>query len=938
MKGYTFRPWRKKYKLQKEDINAVETGYAEHLLALRGIEDAFSAQAFIDPAYSDLSSAYCLLNMEAAITRIKETIDSNGKILIFGDYDVDGICSTVLMRQAFRCIGVEADYYIPSRMLEGYGMNAAALETIEKQGYSLIITVDNGIASYELIEAYPKLDFIITDHHQIPRVLPKVITINPKLDLDEAAPFYNLCGCGVAFMLARAIINNFFEGEKEEVEYKLLDLAALATVADVVSLTEDNRILVKYGLEQIKKGERCGLSSLINIILGKEKIIKSADLAFQIAPRINACGRLDHVDWAIRLLETNDIEEALFLSEEINRLNQERKDQERKIYEEALLQIQEEDDFPNIIMVKGETWHKGIIGIVASRLSEKFHCPSIVCTRDESREGVLTGSARSIEGINLYQILEDVAPYLLQFGGHTMAAGLSFEGKNFEIIKDALDAKALDKKAEVEEAKILYYDIALTLENVNFSTYNDLARLEPFGCDNPDPIFLLEDVLIEEVNYLGKQKEHLSVKIKGKDGKKVKGIAFFIDKNKKVLTSKRYNILARFITNSFNGKVSLELNILDIQPFWVGENAEISSLIGDLDFSFPHCILNNRKNKVTAKKVYVAETLDNLWRFIAETNPGSLQDRNFVTGNDRWQECEAKYQNFIKNTQDDLYTTQSVFENAMACDQHLIKDFEKIDTLSQKRADHTKAIKLRKVNLKKDFLIPGKRSIYYTSSPQKMLTLTTYLRSLLHREQRDRVISLNPGILCSDKEKLLAHFYGQDDTSMVISNFSPWRLGDLEADSLIFLDPPRSRYIYDSLCQKINVKGEYHLFDEKDWAQEKNKLQERYPTKDSLSKLYKVLYRRQGTCLDQKQVIMLYKKTYNENISPKMLKSAVKIFTDLALINKIKCKENGYIVEMILDQGKKELSDSILYREGIRTLEEFNACYDYVTELNKEKG
>lgn len=546
------------------------------ILASRGYATPEQASAFLYASLEDLSRPFALPNLGAAVDMIAEAMAEGRSIAIYGDYDVDGICASTLMREVFSWLGVDVRVYIPSRLKEGYGMNAKALDQLQSEGISLIITVDNGIASHELVETYKAkgLRFVITDHHQLPEQLPECVVVDPLLAPSVLAPYRRLCGCGVAYFLAMGMLQRLAPAlYDDEHQRALLDLVAVATVADLVPLVDDNRILVREGLRRISSQPRPGLAALVQLMCG-EAGVKASDIAFRIAPCINACGRLDETDDALALFAPQPEGNVTALAEKVRAYNETRKEMERCITQEAIAQFEDFTGRMHCAIAVGENWHPGVIGIVASRLVEKFHCPAIVLTTNEEKPDVYTGSARSVKGFHLYEGLEAVSEHLLQFGGHEMAAGLSLKKENLELFKAAFSAIAANYEAEIEEENILWIDDVITLEEANATLEEALRLLEPCGCENTEPLFALEHQWRFEHRPVGNEGEHLRLRFTDRQGETIPAIAFrwgqyaFSEKH-------RYDFAFHLEEHCFRGLCDIQLQITDIMPSWQAEEAPL---------------------------------------------------------------------------------------------------------------------------------------------------------------------------------------------------------------------------------------------------------------------------------------------------------------------------------------------------------------------------
>ena len=544
------------------------------ILVSRGYATPQQASAFLYAEMKDLSRPFQLPNLGAAVDVIQAALAEEKRIAIYGDYDVDGICASTLMREVFSWLGVDMRIYIPSRLKEGYGMNAAALDALLAEGIGLVITVDNGIASRELIDMYQNkgLGFIVTDHHQLPPTLPECVVVNPLL-AGVTASFRRLCGCGTAYFLAMGLLQRLAPDLYDDAHRrKLLDLVAVATVADLVPLVDDNRILVREGLRVINEQPRPGLAALAKLMCGEERV-KASDIAFRIAPCINACGRLDETADALALFAPQPEEDLTLLAETVRDYNDERKNLERSIAKEAAAQFEEYTGAMTCAVAVGENWHPGVIGIVASRLVEQFHCPAIVLTKNDEKPGIYTGSARSVPGFHLYEGLSACAEHLLQFGGHEMAAGLSLAEKKLADFKAAFAAATAEYEAEIAE-NILWIDDSIAIDDANETLEEALRLLEPCGMENPEPLFALEHQWRFAHQPVGKEGDHLRLQFTNSRGETVSGIAF--RQGKYAFSERhRYDFAFHIQEHCFRGVCDVQLQVTDIQPAWQAEESAI---------------------------------------------------------------------------------------------------------------------------------------------------------------------------------------------------------------------------------------------------------------------------------------------------------------------------------------------------------------------------
>lgn len=488
------------------------------ILSSRGVTDLDEIKEFFDIDAPLSMDPMSLKDMDKAVERITKAIDEFEMICVFGDYDADGVTATALLYSFLESRGANVIRYIPDRITEGYGLDVDAVEKLKEIGVNLIVTVDNGVTAIEAIEKAYELgiDVVVTDHHKTGDVLPECEAVVDPHRSDCLGKFKEFSGVGIAFKLACAI-----EGGNEEMlleEYG--ELVAIGTVADVVSLTGENRVLVRRGLEQINSSPSPGVAALIEAACVKDKPLSSTTIAYAIGPRINAAGRMGSADKALDLLLCDDPEQANFLAEEINAMNVQRQSTETEIYQKTLDIIRERPDIANsrIIVVDGEDWHQGVSGIVATRLTEKFGRPSVVISRNGD---IAKGSCRSIEDFSIYDAIDAVSDTLEHFGGHTLAAGITVKSENIELFRQKINEYAMELKMPFAQQRI---DCKINLAGVNLEMLSEIEKLEPFGCDNPQPVSGLFGVTIEEITGVSEGR-HIRLLL-SKNGTKLNAMFF----------------------------------------------------------------------------------------------------------------------------------------------------------------------------------------------------------------------------------------------------------------------------------------------------------------------------------------------------------------------------------------------------------------------------
>ena len=485
------------------------------ILKNRGIETEKDSEIFMDPSLDYLRDPFLMKDMEKAVKRIQEAIAKNEKIWIYGDYDVDGVSSTSILCIYFNSINYSVNYYIPNRLEEGYGINEDAIKLINEQGCNVLISVDCGITSVKEVELAKSLgiDVIITDHHECQTEIPNAFAvINPKQE-DCNYPFDMLCGCGVAFKIIQALT------PKEEFKYTMnnyLEIATLATICDIVPLVDENRIIVKNGLKLMKEGCNLGLRELTKVCGIETDKIGSSHIGFSIGPRINAAGRLGYSYLGVELFTTQSKEEAIEIASLLEEKNNERQMIEAKMYQEAEAIINSDERYKNdkVLIIANEGWQHGVIGIVASKLTEKYYKPTILLTIED---GEATGSARSIKGFSIFDALMKCSDILGKFGGHEQAAGLSLNEEYIDELRNRVNEFADYSLNQEDLIENIAVEFELDEDAIDFNLIEELHRLEPFGMSNPSPRFILRNCEIKDIFKLGKEKNHLKLNLSKKN-------------------------------------------------------------------------------------------------------------------------------------------------------------------------------------------------------------------------------------------------------------------------------------------------------------------------------------------------------------------------------------------------------------------------------------
>jgi len=478
------------------------------ILVNRGITDDKEIDTFLNPTRNDFYDPYLMPDMDKAVERIIKAINNQEKVMIYGDYDVDGITSITVLKKFLEERGLKTGHYIPNRLEEGYGLNENAIRSIAEQKYTLMITVDCGISGIEEVELANQLgiETIITDHHEQSESLPNAYAIINAKRKDSQYPFRGLAGCGAVFKLIQAISLRLGLEEKEFLKY--LDIVCVGTISDIVPLVDENRVIAKLGLKLVAQTRNIGLRELI--LQSGYKKIDSNTISFGVAPRINACGRMGYQEEALDLFLTNNIEEARKITTRLNSYNLERQTKEKDIFEQAIKELEKEDiEKLNTIVLSGDNWHHGVIGIVASKLTEKFYKPTIlICFEDN----IGKGSGRSLPGFDLHEALVETSAYLEKYGGHEMAVGLSLKKEKYNDFKLAFEEIAKSKNIQ-QIIPVIKIDSIITAKDVNKKTIQDLEMLEPFGEKNKNPIFVYKNLKIDSIRALSEGK-HLKLTLK----------------------------------------------------------------------------------------------------------------------------------------------------------------------------------------------------------------------------------------------------------------------------------------------------------------------------------------------------------------------------------------------------------------------------------------
>ena len=538
------------------------TPLAAAALCARGIDTPEAARAFLETDPAKLHDPMLLPDMAKARDTIRRAIEQGKKIAVFGDYDVDGVTSTCVMTRVLRSLGADVRHYIPDRLSEGYGLSMGAMDRLAQDGIGLIVTVDSGVSAFEEIARARELgmEVVVTDHHECREELPDAnAVVNPKR-ADSTYPFAELAGVGVAFKLACAMAG---DGQQRAVLEQYADLVALGTVADVMPLIGENRIIVAAGLRRMAETQNVGLSMLLHESGQQGKRLTASTISFILAPRINAAGRLGHADMAAELFLTDDPRRAQTLAMALCEQNKRRQATENQILEQALQKLRREYDplEDQVIVLAGEEWHHGVIGIVSSRICDRYACPTVLIALED---GIGKGSGRSVKGFNLYEALCDSAPLLERFGGHELAAGLTIREENIQQFRENMEAWAREHVNPRELMPILHIDCPIAPEFISTEATRGLDVLEPFGMGNPQPVFSMCDLLVEEITPISSDR-HVRLTL-SKDGQTYTAMLFGTGQGGCGFAQGNYVDAAFCLEiNEYRGRCSVQLVIRDIQ-------------------------------------------------------------------------------------------------------------------------------------------------------------------------------------------------------------------------------------------------------------------------------------------------------------------------------------------------------------------------------------
>ncbi len=541
---------------------------AAALLVRRGITTRAEASAFVHPSLEQLHDPFLMLGMKEAEQRLSVAIDKGEKILIYGDYDVDGTTAVALMHRFLSTFYTNIDYYIPDRYTEGYGISFRGVDYAHEQGCTLIIALDCGIKSVDKVEYARKygIDFIICDHHMPGAEIPKAVAVLDSKQVDDPYPFKELSGCGVGFKLAQAYARTHQMAFNTTLT-PLLELLAMSIASDIVSLVGENRVLAHFGIKQISTQPSIGLQGLLRMNGLEGQAVNMSDLVYRIGPRLNACGRIKSGRAAVELLISHDVSVAEEIAQTIEAFNSERKEKDETITQEALKQLEADPNHAtkHTNVAYGATWHRGVLGIVASRLTENYYRPTIVLA--DTDDGLIAGSARSVGGFDIYSAIDNCRDLLTNFGGHMFAAGLSMLPQNLPEFKRRFEEYVAAHITDEQQVPVIRVEEELQLADIDKQFYNVLRHLEPFGPDNPHPRFVTRGLINNRyTKRVGKMGEHLKLDLTDRN-MAIAGIAFGKgDLATYIQNGNAVDVCYSLEQNTYNGITSLQMKVEDIVP------------------------------------------------------------------------------------------------------------------------------------------------------------------------------------------------------------------------------------------------------------------------------------------------------------------------------------------------------------------------------------
>ncbi|NLB17810.1 MAG: single-stranded-DNA-specific exonuclease RecJ [Syntrophomonadaceae bacterium] len=896
------------------------------LLIKRNLIDAKKVRDFLTPAYERLSEPFLIPGMQAAVPRIQAAIKNKERVVIYGDYDADGICSIVVLKEALELLISGIECYIPNPFDEGYGLNSEAIQMISEQGCQLLITVDCGISSIEEVELANRLgmDVIITDHHQPGGVLPEAVAIvNPKLD--DSTDKNDLAGVGVAFQLVRALAQCYEMINPRE----YLELVALATVADIVPLVGDNRILVREGMLQLKETNRLGLKALLEIAKLSGKDLQYWHIGYVLAPRLNAAGRLAEARSAVELLLSRSEMEARSLAEKLSILNSTRQGIERVIYDEACNEAMgwvEQGD--SVLVMAREGWHQGVLGIVASRLVETFGRPVLLVSLD-GEQG--KGSGRAVPGFNLFKSLQACQQYLSKFGGHKLAAGVALHKSQIDSLREALNELAANAWDDPDEGQKITIDSVINSKQVDFQLLREIEQMEPFGLGNPSPLFMLRQATIIKPWRVGKKQEHLKFSVES-DGKPMDAIGFGMGDLTDLLSANQfYDLVFEPVLNSFKGKDNVQLKVCDLKisddPFNptlfndYRNSKRTQSVFESLESSIKKVI--NNGNPVLVMYPSVRCLNKHLLGLSNIFPPRLLAPVHGCIGEiERNRNIEA-----LRNGNRRVFLTTSCFFRTKLGKMNLNSGLEGIALWSEDLSSH-EALSWQRFD--REVISPvllQEKQIDYEEIGSGRRIIYTNRKATLRRLYKPGYTT-EAGI-----EDIGYRFRSREEFMLKETGCHFWDgafgggLPRIEANEFILGDVPFGNYEIDNcLAQLVELPSMvYRLFSDKDIEWNRGFLSQLFPDYEALLVLYqKLLSRDKAVCSFLDKAISNPKADALQGGSGLALSSGLRVLSEIGLIR----KTNGSWEVKSCDFYVSELAESPYYQEG---LEEKSLFDNWVT-------
>jgi len=896
------------------------------LLTQRGINTYEEAYKFLYGQLQDLTDPFSLSGLNTAVARIQKAVNEREKIIIYGDYDVDGVCSTVLLKQCLEKLGGSADYYIPDRFSEGYGINQSAIEYIANQGYQLIISVDCGITSVTEVKMAAQLgvDVIITDHHnpscQLP---PACAVINPKLDDNPSSR--DLAGVGVAFMLAMALCRY----EQKNPAFNWLDLVALATVADVVPLLGDNRILVKYGLKSLQNTSLPGLKALIKEtgLVGKD--LNVWHIGFLLAPRLNAAGRLNSARLSAELLLTKDNDKALELARALCQFNNERKAVEDQILADILKVITDNpqlEEEPALIFA-GDSWHSGVIGIVASRICDRYGVPVILISW-EGDTG--KGSCRSLSGVDIFEGLVYCQEYLEEYGGHKLAAGITIKRENFLLFKEQFCAWIKDAPVKPKTKKQVIH-LEIDLADVNSSLMEELQILQPFGEGNPYPVFALRSTEIASGSLVGKNQEHFKFKLhpSGMDCIAFNGKEFI----QLPYAECYHDIVCKVENNEFRGKTAIQINVADMKPAFVLDRLESSTPSYSILSASEKTIEELRRNNPV---LYVFPTLRSLIKLQPVLKGVFKSSVIQVLHGALYKETKDQLHNILSSGVKSIFLTTESYRQYLVKNKLMPQNLNLIVQVWPDSLDNSENYQIEKI-LKPQINLKWRVSSWSSESYQRILIYANRNNTVKRLNNQLSPLINEIGIKDGNRRrKLRQRFMMAEKAALLFDGGYPGGLIELQnVDKLVFADVPYSYYDTLTVMDQMAASHEMEavaLFAIDDFNFYRQHLLRLYPRLDTIN-----------------AVLTYFKKMHTNSLRGNITRLAANIgeflgkpFKEydfwpvlyiLADLGLCRIKKQGSIIAInLVNSGEAilKLSESSYYREGVR---EKTAFANWETEL-----